>query len=59
MVYVQSMTNPQEEDNRPLTLREALLSMLSNYNEEVRSGRHVPPWVKTEAEGKAVEPTDS
>ena len=30
-------------DKPPKTLREALLSMLSSYEEEVRSGRHVPP----------------
>jgi hypothetical protein len=27
----------------PKTVREALLSMLKAYEEEVRSGRHVPP----------------
>jgi hypothetical protein len=29
--------------DRPKTLREALLSRISSYEEEVRSGRHVPP----------------
>lgn len=31
------------EPSRPLTLREALLSRLKTYREEVASGRHVPP----------------
>ena len=32
----------------PKTVREALLSMLSSYEEEVRSGRHVPPQLPIE-----------
>ncbi len=33
---------------KPKTLREALLSRLASYEEEVRSGRHVPPQLRIE-----------
>ena len=29
--------------DRPMTVREILLARLKSYEEEVRSGRHVPP----------------
>jgi hypothetical protein len=44
---------------KPMTLREALLSRLKSYEEEVRSGRHVPPSTISDSERPAQPPPRS